>query len=137
MLPLLLAIGLVTLSIFVHELGHFLVARWRKMVVPRFSVFGIGKPIISRTWRGVEYCVCWLPIGAYVMVPQLSDLGEIEGDVPEAARNLPPADYLSKVLVAIAGPAANILFCLLLGTVVWIVGVNVPAEFNRTEIGDI
>ncbi|MBL9189026.1 MAG: RIP metalloprotease RseP [Opitutaceae bacterium] len=137
MLQLFLAIGLVTLSIFVHELGHFLVARWRGMVVPRFSIFGLGKPIFSWHWRGVEYCVCWLPIGAYVMVPQLSDLGDFEGDVPENARNLPTAGYLSKVLVAVAGPAANILFALLLGCIVWWAGVTVPAEFNRTEIGEV
>ncbi|RXK55644.1 RIP metalloprotease RseP [Oleiharenicola lentus] len=137
MLQLLLAIGLVTLSIFIHELGHFLAARWRGMVVPRFSIFGIGKPIVSWKWRGVEYCICWLPIGAYVMVPQLSDLGDFEGDVPEAAKNLPPASYLSKVIVAVAGPAANILFALALGCIVWAVGVNVPAEFNRTEIGEV
>jgi len=137
MLPLVLAIFLITLSIFIHELGHFLVARWRGMVVPRFSIFGIGKPIVSRKWRGVEYCVCWLPIGAYVMVPQLTDLGSFEGEIPEEAKNLPPASYLSKVLVAVAGPVANILFALALGCVVWAVGVNVPAEYNRTEIGDV
>ncbi len=137
MLQLFLALGLVTLSIFIHELGHFLVARARGMVVPRFSIFGIGKPIISRKWRGVEYCICWLPIGAYVMVPQLSDMGDFEGDMPEEARNLPPAGYLSKVLVAIAGPAANLLFALALGCIVWAVGVQVPAEFNRTEVGEV
>lgn len=137
MLQLVLALSLVTLSIFIHELGHFLVARARGMVVPRFSIFGIGKPIISRKWRGVEYCICWLPIGAYVMVPQLSDMGDFEGDVPEEARNLPPAGYLSKVLVAIAGPAANLLFALALGCIVWAVGVQVPAEFNRTEVGEV
>src|SRR5690349_6205297 len=102
MSSLLLAIGLVTFSIFVHELGHFLVARWRGLVVPRFSIFGIGKPIVRWKWRGVEFCICLLPIGAYVMVPQLSDLGEIEGEVPPEAANLPPAPYLSKVLVAVA-----------------------------------
>ncbi|MEY2881549.1 MAG: hypothetical protein RLZZ15_3929, partial [Verrucomicrobiota bacterium] len=137
MSQLLLAIGLVTFSIFVHELGHFLVARWRGLVVPRFSIFGIGKPIISRTWRGVEFCICWLPIGAYVMVPQLSDLGDFEGEVPEEAKKLPPADYVSKVLVAIAGPAANVLLALVLGTVVWSVGYRVPVETNRTEIGEV
>jgi regulator of sigma E protease len=137
MTHLLLAIGLVTLSIFVHELGHFLAARWRGMAVLRFSLFGIGKPIRSWKWRGVEYCVCWLPIGAYVMVPQLSDLGDFEGDVPEAAKQLPPASYPSKVLVAVAGPAANLLFALLLACVVWTAGVTIPAEINRTEIGEI
>ncbi|MBI2511337.1 MAG: RIP metalloprotease RseP [Opitutae bacterium] len=134
---LLLAIILITFSIFVHELGHFFVARWRGLVVPRFSIFGIGKPIVRWRWRGVEYCICMLPIGAYVMIPQLSDMGEFEGDVPEEARKLPPAGYLSKVLVAAAGPAANLLFALALACVVWAVGVDIPAEFNRTEIGDV
>jgi len=137
MFQLLLAIGLVTVSIFIHELGHFLVARWRGLVVPRFSLFGIGSPIISRKWRGVEYCVCWLPIGAYVMVPQLTAMDDFEGETPENARNLPPADYLSKVLVAIAGPAANILLALALACVVWFAGMQVPSEFNRTEIGEV
>lgn len=132
---LLLAIVLITFSIFIHELGHFCVARWRGLVVPRFSIFGIGKPLLRWHWRDVEYCVCLLPIGAYVMIPQLSDMGEFEGDVPEEARRLPPADYVSKVLVAAAGPAANILFALLLACIVWKVGVNIPAEFNHTEVG--
>jgi regulator of sigma E protease len=137
MSQLFLALFFVTFSIFIHELGHFLAARWRKLAVPRFSIFGIGKPIVRRTWRGVEYCICWLPIGAYVMIPQLSDLGDFEGEVPPEAAKLPPADYTSKVLVAVAGPASNIVLALLLACVVWYVGVRVPLEFNRTEIGDV
>ncbi|MCX6952414.1 MAG: RIP metalloprotease RseP [Verrucomicrobia bacterium] len=131
------AFALLTFSIFIHELGHFLVARWRGLLVPRFSIFGIGKPIVSKKWRGVEFCVCWLPIGAYVMIPQLSDLGDFEGELPEDLPRLPPADYTSKVLVAVAGPAANIAFALLLGCIVWIVGVRIPVEFNRTEVGEV
>jgi len=137
MSQLFLALLFVTFSIFIHELGHFLVARWRGLAVPRFSIFGIGKPIVSRMWRGVEYCICWLPIGAYVMIPQLSDLGDFEGEVPEEAAKLPPADYTSKVLVAVAGPASNIILALLLACVVWFVGIRVPLEFNRTEIGEV
>lgn len=137
MSQLLLALFFLTVSIFIHELGHFIVARQRGLVVPRFSIFGLGHPIISKTWRGVEYCICWVPLGAYVMVPQLSDLGDLEGEQPEAVKNLPPAGYLSKVLVAVAGPAANVLFALLLGCVVWIAGVPVPLEISRTEIGEV
>ncbi len=137
MLQLLLAICLVTVSIFVHELGHFLVARWRGLVVPRFSIFGLGKPIVSWKWRGVEFCICWLPIGAYVMVPQLADLGGFEGEIPGEAKNLPSTTWSSKVLVAVAGPAANILFALVLACIVWFAGVTVQAEYNRTEVGDV
>ena len=137
MLQLLLAIAFVTFSIFIHELGHFLVARWRKLVVPRFSIFGIGNPIVSWKWRGVEYCICWLPIGAYVMIPQLSDLGSFEGEVPSEAAHLPPAGYSSKVLVALAGPAANFVLAFVLACVVWFVGIKVSADYNRTEIGEV
>ena len=137
MLQLLAAIGLVTLSIFVHELGHFLAARWRRLAVVRFSIIGLGNPIATWRWRGVEYCICWLPIGAYVMIPQLADLGALEGDLPPEQANLPPASFTSKTLVAIAGPAANLGLALVLACVVWQVGYLVPAEYNRTEIGDI
>lgn len=137
MLQLLAAIGLITFSIFIHELGHFLAARWRGLVVPRFSIFGIGRPIFSWKWRGVEYCICLLPIGAYVMIPQLADLGELEGELPENMRGLPPASYSSKVLVAAAGPAANLLLAFCLACAVWQLGVELPAEFSRTEIGEV
>lgn len=137
MSQLVLAIAVLTFSIFVHEMGHFLVARWRGLHVPRFSIFGLGKPIVSRKWRGVEWCICWLPIGAYVMIPQLSDLGDFEGELPPDTPKLPPAGYLSKVLVAVAGPIANILLALVLGCVVWIAGIRVPVEYTRTEIGEM
>lgn len=137
MTQILLGLFFVTLSIFVHELGHFLVARWRGLVVPRFSIFGIGKPLVTWKWRGVEYCICLLPIGAYVMVPQLSTLGDLEGELPPELANLPPANWTSKVLVAVAGPAANFLLALALACVVWVVGVRLPVEYSRTEVGEV
>ena len=137
MINLFFAIGLLTFSIFVHEFGHFLVARWRKLAVPRFSIFGIGNPIVSKKWRGVEYCVCWLPFGAYVMIPQLSDLGDFEGELPEEAQGLPPAPYTSKVMVALAGPLANIILAFLLACIVSVVGLSIAVEYGRTEIGEV
>jgi len=61
-------------SIFVHELGHFLAARRRGVVVERFSI-GFGPKIFS--WKGkdgVEYRLSWLPLGGYVSLPQLADM---------------------------------------------------------------
>ncbi len=136
--PLAVAIGIVCLTacIFIHELGHFLAARWRGAHVPRFSVFGLGNPIIKRTWRGVEWCICWIPFGAYVQIPQLADLGEIEGG--EADKNAPPRPplgYLDKVIVALAGPVFNLLFALVLASVLWVVGEERSAEMATTRIG--
>ena len=66
-------------SIFVHELGHFLAARRRGAIVERFSI-GFGPPIFK--WRGkdgVEYRISYFPLGGYVLLPQLADLGAVEG----------------------------------------------------------
>ena len=88
-------------SIFVHELGHFLAARWRGAKVERFSI-GFGPAIVS--WRGrdgVEYRLAWFPLGGYVLLPQLADLGPIEGKSETDVEKLPPVvDVLAQLLRA-------------------------------------
>ena len=117
-------------SIFVHELGHFVAARRRGLVVQRFSI-GLGPAIPGCTWRGrdgVEYCIAWFPIGGYVLMPQFADLGLIEGgDAAEAAK-LPPIDYASKMIVSVAGAACNILFAFVLACIVWMAGEPMPND---------
>ena len=67
-------------SIFVHELGHFLAARWRKLKIERFSI-GFGPKIFGWTGKdGVDYRVSWIPLGGYVALPQMGDSSAIEGD---------------------------------------------------------
>lgn len=135
-LYLVAAILCLTTCIFIHELGHFLAARWRGARVPRFSIFGLGKPIWSRTWRGVEWCVCWIPFGAYVQIPQLADLGDIEGgELDGVDVSGPPLGFLDKFIVAVAGPAFNFALALLLATVLWGVGQETSAELASTKIG--
>ncbi len=135
-LYLVAAILCLTVCIFVHELGHFLAARWRGAKVPRFSIFGLGKPIWSRKWRGVEWCICWIPFGAYVQIPQLADLGDIEGGEEEGLDlSGPPMGFLDKFIVAVAGPAFNFAFALALASVLWVVGQESSAELATTRIG--
>lgn len=132
---LLIAIFCLGLSIFVHELGHYLAARWRGMFAPRFSI-GFGRKICSWTDRhGTEFRLAWIPLGGYVALPQLADMGELEGGSGEEAKKLPPAGYLDKVLVAVAGAFFNLVFAGLLGSVLWFVGQDVAVGSQSTVIG--
>jgi regulator of sigma E protease len=122
-------------SIFVHELGHFLAARWRGVRATRFSI-GFGPKIFG--WRGrdgVEYRLSWLPLGGYVALPQLADMRAIEGESESGAERLPPVDYLSKMIVFVAGAAFNVLFAFALACIIWIAGFPEADDLQTTQVG--
>ncbi len=83
----LLVLGLV---IFVHELGHFLAAKWAGVYAPRFSL-GWGSPLWSFRRGETEYALSWLPIGGYVRMASREDetAAVLEGgaEAPEAERS--------------------------------------------------
>jgi regulator of sigma E protease len=121
------------LCIFVHELGHLLVALWRGLYVERFSV-GFGKKIWGVTHRGVEYVVSWLPFGGYVALPQLDP-----SDQPRTAEGkiLPVPSAASRALTAAAGPVANIIFGFVLATFTWWYGVYEPAPASQCTVWEV
>ncbi len=122
-------------SIFVHELGHYLAARARGLHVEVFSI-GIGPPIFS--WKGADgtrYQVAWFPLGGFVLLPQIADLGPIEGESSVKAEDLPPVSYPSKVLVFVAGAAFNVLFAFVLACIIWVVGQPENNETESTQVG--
>lgn len=124
-------------SIFVHELGHFLAARRRGAHVERFSI-GFGPAIWS--WRGrdgVEYRVSWIPLGGYVLLPQLAELSTIEGQSRVDPSKLPPVSYATKMIVFVAGAAFNILFAFALACIVWVIGQPVSTGFTSTTVAEV
>lgn len=124
-------------SIFVHELGHFLAARRRGVVVERFSI-GFGPAIWSRRGKdGVEYRIAWFPLGGYVLLPQLADLGALEGESNLNASKLPPVSYATKMIVFVAGATFNVIFAFLLACIVWIMGQPQSSDMATTRIGYI
>jgi regulator of sigma E protease len=58
--------------IFIHELGHFLAAKWAGVYAPRFSI-GFGPPLWSRKWGETEYMVAAFPLGGYVRMASRED----------------------------------------------------------------
>lgn len=122
-------------SIFVHELGHFLAARRRGVHVERFSI-GFGPAIWShRAKDGVEYRLAWFPLGGYVLLPQLADLGAIEGQSTTDIAKLPPLSYATKMVVFFAGAAFNVLFAFALACIVTAIGMPESSMTATTRIG--
>jgi regulator of sigma E protease len=128
------ALFALNLLIFVHELGHFLAARWRGMKVERFAIW-FGKPIWSAKINGVEYALGWIPAGGYVSLPQMATMEAIEGKTENSAEQLPNASPLDKIIVAFAGPLFSFLLALLFAVIVWQVGKPVNVEGEEPTLG--
>src|SRR5215510_16095247 len=84
---------LFNLLIFVHELGHFLAARWRGLKVDRFAIW-FGKPIWQKEINGIVYCLGSIPAGGYVALPQMASMEAIEGKTENKADQLPQVSAL-------------------------------------------
>lgn len=122
------------LLIIVHELGHFLAARWRGLHVDKFGVW-FGRPILRRTIGGVEFCLGWIPAGGFVLLPQMATMEAVEGKSGVSGSDLPPIKPLDKIIVAAAGPLFSFLLALVFATIVWIVGRPMAEADTTTTIG--
>jgi regulator of sigma E protease len=106
--------------VLVHELGHFLVAKWLGVRVVSFSI-GMGPRLAGFRRGGTDYRISLLPLGGFV---------RMAGDSPEAEdRAGAPDEFLSKpwwarALITAAGPIANLVFALLVNVAVYLGGVE-------------
>ena len=121
------------LLIVVHELGHFLAARWRGLVVEKFAIW-FGKPIWSKTIGGVEYRLGSIPAGGFVAIPQLAPMEALEGESENGRDKLPPVKPLDKIIVAAAGPLFSFGLAFAMACIVWVVG-KPQSEFDTTVVG--
>src|SRR6195256_3729669 len=125
---------LFNLLIVVHELGHFLAARWRGLYIEGFGVW-FGKPIWKKTVNGVQYSLGSLPFGGFVKLPQLAPMDMIEGKADMDRATLPKISALDKIIVAFAGPLFSFLLAIVFATMVWAVGRPVAESEATTTIG--
>lgn len=107
-------------TIFVHELGHFLAARWMGLVIDAFSI-GMGPALWKKEHKGITYKIGCLPIGGYVALPQLDpELGtqEEDDDDKKPKRELPPVSPWRKIPVQVSGVLFNLIFAFLLAVII-------------------
>lgn len=119
--------------IFVHELGHFLAARWRGLKVERFAIW-FGKPIWSRKLGNVEYALGWIPAGGYVSLPQMAPMDMLEGTAANQ-EPLPQISTLDKIIVAFAGPLFSFLLAFAFAAIVWQIGRPLHEAETTTVVG--
>ncbi|MFQ6110787.1 MAG: RIP metalloprotease RseP [Nitrospinota bacterium] len=117
--------------IFVHELGHFLVAKRLRIGVEKFSL-GFGPPLWAFRRGETQYQVAAVPLGGYVKL--MGEDPEQEVEVPEKSFSLRPVR--ERLAVVLAGPLFNIFFAVLLFWVLNMVGVpTLGTTILRTEPG--
>ncbi|WEK05923.1 MAG: RIP metalloprotease RseP [Candidatus Devosia phytovorans] len=150
-------LAVLTVIVFVHEMGHYLVARWNGIAIQAFSI-GFGRELVGWTDRhGTRWKISAVPLGGYVRF--LGDMNEASVPDPEALEKIDPAlrpklfankNVWQRISVVVAGPLANvlltfvILYALLMGygryTIPPIVGdviVGSVAEAAGLQSGDV
>jgi regulator of sigma E protease len=127
---------LFNLLIGVHELGHFLAAKWRGLKIDRFAIW-FGKPIWKKKIDDIEYALGWIPAGGYVALPQMASMEAIEGksDSADPEMPLPNVSPLDKIIVAFAGPLFSFALAIVFAFIVWGVGKPVNGDDNSTTVG--
>ena len=107
-------IGLLVLSVmvFIHELGHFIVAKLCGVAVQSFSI-GWGPVLLKKAFRGTEYRLSLVPIGGYCGMKGENAFRKALEDklnyIPKEEGGLYSATPIRRILIAFAGPFANYL----------------------------
>lgn len=141
------------MTIFVHELGHFLAARLFGFTVDTFSI-GFGPTLWQRKHKGVVYKIGAIPFGGYVALPQLDPTGMslIQGETiaeaspetthkpgaqeqAEPQRMLLPMPAWKRIIVSAAGAAGNIVFAVVLAWCVYLIGKPASVAEETAVVG--
>ena len=129
MTTLLAFIFLLGVLVFVHELGHFLMARRIGIRVLTFSL-GFGPKIVGVRRGDTDYCISAIPLGGYV---------KMAGETPDEPRTGQPDEFMSRTKwerfqVLVMGPVMNIALAVVLTAVVLVFGAEVPAYEDQPAV---
>ena len=118
--------------VVIHELGHFLVARWCGVKVLRFSV-GMGKVIFSRRFGPdqTEWAISILPLGGYVKMLDAREQGADAIPAADLAREFTRQSVWKRIAIVAAGPLANFLLAIALYAGLFVYGIPEPVTKLR------
>lgn len=112
--------------IFVHEIGHFLAAKYSGVQVLKFSL-GFGPKIFGRKWGETEYLISIFPLGGYVKLLGESETEEISAE--DKKRSFSSQSVLRRIVIVAAGPLFNFLLAIVIFSLVYMYGV--PAMTSK------
>jgi regulator of sigma E protease len=125
-----LAVGVILgFMILIHEFGHYAAAKLLGVRVEVFSI-GFGKRLLGFRRGETDYRIAAIPLGGYVKMSGENPMDERSGD---------PGEFMShprwhRFIIAIAGPAMNILFAVGLLTCVYMVRYEYPAVLDEPAV---
>ena len=141
LLPVVAFLIVLSIVVFVHEFGHFIVARWCGVTVKTFSI-GFGREIFGFTDRkGTRWRFAWIPLGGYVKF--LDDENVASKPSTEALESLTPTEragaFQTKPLwqrsaVVAAGPMANFLLAIAIYTAI---NLTIGVRTITPRIGEV
>jgi regulator of sigma E protease len=117
--------------IFVHEFGHFIIAKKSRVQVERFSL-GFGPALWRKQWGDTEYRISAVPLGGYV---------KMYGENPDEEVSDPTGSFLhqsvwTRILIVAAGPGFNFLFAIVLIAFIHVTGIPVEKSVQVGRVMD-
>jgi regulator of sigma E protease len=110
--------------IFIHELGHFAVAKWSGVGVEKFSL-GFGPKLVGFKKGETEYVLSLLPLGGYVKMTGENPGEEVSESEKERSFTHKPVS--TRAMIVVAGPVMNLVLAVLLMPIIFMIGIQLPA----------
>ena len=137
-------IFIAALSVLVafHEAGHFIAAKACGVYVDRFSI-GMPPRLFGVRWGETDYCIGALPIGGYVKMAGQEDAPRSEEEQESDYADVPPDRWFSnkpvwqRIIILVAGPAANVVLAALIYGFVAAVGAEVEEQRLEARVGKV
>jgi len=121
--------------IFIHEMGHFLVAKFYKVRVEKFSL-GFGPKIWGFTHGETEYVISWIPFGGYVKMlgEGLDEEEESPVEVKDDPNSFAAKPVGQRMQIVLAGPIMNLVLALMIMPVVFMLGIERPQYLHEKPV---